>query len=57
MSRLVFSAAIIGLLSACAPEVGSTAWCEEMDEKPKGDWTMNEAAEYAKGCVLRQKED
>jgi hypothetical protein len=22
-----------------------------MEEKPKGDWTANEAADYAKNCV------
>ena len=44
--------------SACAPsvrrspEVGSRAWCEQMDEKPKGDWTANEAADYARHCLL-----
>ena len=41
------------LLSACAPEVGSVQWCEEMDEKAKGDWSTNEATEYAKSCVFR----
>lgn len=38
---------------SCSPEVGSTAWCEQMDEKPKGDWTMNQVADFAKHCVLR----
>ena len=28
-------------------------WCEKMDEKDKGDWTANEAADYAKNCVGR----
>jgi hypothetical protein len=26
-----------------------------MDEKPKGDWSANEAADYAKHGVLRMK--
>ncbi len=39
------------LLVACAP-VGSERWCEKMDEKPKGDWTANEAADYAKYCIF-----
>ncbi|WP_076538844.1 DUF3012 domain-containing protein [Shewanella sp. UCD-KL21] len=42
---------IIGL-SACSPEVGSEAWCKQMKEKPSGDWTANEAADYAKHCVF-----
>jgi len=42
----------LGLLG-CAPEVGSDAWCEQMKEKPKGDWSANEAADFAKHCVLK----
>ncbi len=40
-------------LVGCAPEVGSKAWCEAMDKKPKGDWTASEAGEYTKSCVFR----
>ena len=40
-------------LTACAPEVGSEAWCQKMEEKPMGDWTANEAGDYARHCVLR----
>lgn len=39
-------------LVACAPEVGSKAWCESMKEKPKGDWTATEATDFAKHCLL-----
>jgi hypothetical protein len=44
------------IMAGCAPEIGSTQWCDQMKEKPKGDWTANEATEYAKNCVFR-KED
>ena len=40
-------------MAACAPEVGSPAWCERMDDTPKGDWTANQAADYARHCVLQ----
>ena len=43
---------IIALTTACEPEVGSEAWCKDMTEKPKGDWTVNEAADFAKHCVI-----
>ena len=43
---------IVGALSACSPEVGSEAWCNDLKEKPKGDWSANEAADFAKHCVL-----
>lgn len=39
-------------VSACAPEVGSPDWCEQMKEKPKGEWTANEMGEFTKNCLL-----
>jgi hypothetical protein len=39
-------------LAGCAPAIGSERWCEAMKEKPRGDWTANEALEFAKSCVL-----
>jgi len=33
--------------------VGSKAWCEDMADKPKGDWSANDAAEYTKYCILK----
>lgn len=39
-------------LAACSPKVGSKEWCEQMKKKPKGDWSANEAADFAKHCVL-----
>jgi outer membrane biogenesis lipoprotein LolB len=41
------------LLTACAPKVGSPEWCEKMDAKPKGDWSLNEAKDYTKHCVFK----
>lgn len=40
------------LLSACAPEVGSEDWCAALKEKPKGEWTANEAKDFAKHCLF-----
>jgi len=48
LSGLFFIAA----LSACSPEVGSKEWCEDLKEKPKGDWSSNEAADFTKHCVF-----
>jgi len=45
------------LLAACEPEVGSDKWCENMVEKPKGDWTANEAAEFAKSCIFKSYDE
>jgi hypothetical protein len=40
------------LLAACAPEVGSERWCEAMREKPRDDWTANEALDFARHCII-----
>lgn len=57
MTRTLFVAvaivAVAGLLG-CSPEVGSEAWCKKMDEKPKGDWTANEAGAYTQNCIFRK---
>jgi DUF3012 family protein len=49
ITTLLFS---MVLLSACAPEVGSEKWCTQMKEKLKGDWTVNEAADFTKHCIF-----
>ena len=43
---------LVFTLAACSPEPGSKAWCEDMDKKPKGDWSTNEAVEYSKSCLF-----
>lgn len=54
MLKRFFVVGILGLLAlGCAPEVGSEAWCEKMQEKPKGDWSSNEAADYTKHCLFK----
>ncbi|MGI1670547.1 MAG: DUF3012 domain-containing protein [Neptuniibacter sp.] len=40
------------LLQACSPEVGSKEWCTDLKEKPKGEWTANEAKDFAKHCIF-----
>ena len=37
----------------CSAKVGSEAWCEKMKETPKGDWSANNAADFAKHCVFK----
>lgn len=51
---LLCAVALVAAFStACSPEVGSEAWCKNMKEKPKGDWSANEAADYTKHCVFK----
>lgn len=40
-------------ITACAPAVGSKEWCEDLKEKDKGDWTAEEAKDFAKHCIFR----
>ena len=40
-------------IAGCAPEVDSEQWCEQLKEKPKGDWTGNEARNYTKHCLFK----
>jgi DUF3012 family protein len=47
------AALLLLMLSACAAEIGSEQWCSDMKAKQKGDWTANEAMEFAKSCVLK----
>ncbi len=51
-AALVIGIASVTLLAACSPEVGSKEWCEGMKEKDKGNWTANDAKDFAKHCIL-----
>lgn len=51
LSRAFLIGTILTLAAACAPEVGSEAWCKSMSEKSKGDWSTNEAVDYAQHCL------
>ncbi len=53
MKQLILLLMILALLAACKPAVGSKAWCEDMEAKPKGEWTANEAADYLQHCLIR----
>ena len=52
MKRIFFLSVLVMQLAACSAEVGSEKWCANLDEKPKGEWTANEAADYAKHCIF-----
>ncbi|WP_369798631.1 DUF3012 domain-containing protein [Desulfuromonas sp. TF] len=40
-------------MAGCSPEVGSEAWCEDMRDKPRKEWSASDAADYAKHCLFR----
>lgn len=53
VKRLICILGASFLLNACAPKVGSPEWCDAMNKKAKGDWSMNEAKDYAKHCIFK----
>jgi hypothetical protein len=57
LAKKFVAAALAGTLllslAACAPEVGSDKWCANLKAKPKGDWSANEAVDFAKHCILK----
>ncbi len=53
MKKILFSLSVIFFLAGCSPEVGSEQWCKNLKEKPKGDWSSNEATDYAKHCFFK----
>ncbi len=38
-------------LVACAPEIGSKDWCNNMEHTAKSDWTANQTSDFAKNCM------
>jgi hypothetical protein len=53
MNKIIVVVAACWLLSACSPEIGSEKWCKNLEEKPKGEWTANEAKDYTKNCIFK----
>lgn len=52
MKKLSTITCMLAFLTACAPEVGSDDWCEALKEKPKTEWTADEAKGFAKHCIF-----
>jgi Protein of unknown function (DUF3012) len=46
--------ALIGVVAACSPKVGSDAWCKKMVDTPKSEWNANDASEFAKNCIFKK---
>ncbi|MDH3760617.1 MAG: DUF3012 domain-containing protein [Gammaproteobacteria bacterium] len=53
MKKILFLCLLASQLLACTAEVGSDKWCENMKQKPKGEWSANEAKDYAKHCLFK----
>ena len=53
MKKIMMMSVLVMQLVGCGAEIGSDAWCADLKEKPKGEWSMNEAGDYAKHCLLK----
>ena len=53
MKKILFLSLLLTQLIACSAEVGSDKWCVNLKEKPKGEWTANEAKDFAKHCIFK----
>jgi hypothetical protein len=51
-ANIILWAATTCLLMAGCDRIGSEAWCEKQSQRPKEDWTLEEAADFTKYCVL-----
>lgn len=51
--KILFAVLAMFALGACDPEVGSDAWCKQLKDKDKGQWTATEAKDFAKHCLLK----
>jgi hypothetical protein len=51
MCSVAFAACALALVG-CAPEVGSERWCAMMQDKPRGDWSTNDALDYTRHCIF-----
>jgi len=48
----IFALLIALSFSACSAEPGTKAWCDAIKQKPKGEWTADDAATFTKYCLL-----
>ncbi len=51
-TSVLFVLITLFLLSACSPKLGTEAWCKDMKDKAKGEWTASDAGVFAKHCIL-----
>jgi len=60
MSGLITSlvtGAMVLVLSACSPSVGSEGWCEDMINKAQGEWSPKDALSFSADCDANIKPD
>ncbi len=46
---------LVIFIQGCSPEVGTKGWCEDMDDTPKSEWTLNQSQNYVASCFGKRK--
>jgi hypothetical protein len=49
--RIVWVVVVLLYATACAPKVGSDEWCNNLMDKPRGEWTAEEVKGIANHCI------
>ena len=57
MKSTIATLSVIFLLLTACDKVGSEAWCNKQEEKPKAEWTFEEMGDYTKYCALGMDPD
>lgn len=55
--KILAVCSFLTFIAGCAPEVGGKDWCDDLEEKPKGDWSSNEALDYTKHCLITNRDE
>lgn len=49
------SLVLLAFLTGCSDDVGTQAWCQHLNDKPKNTWSSEDAIGYAKHCVFTEQ--
>ncbi|UPQ89589.1 DUF3012 domain-containing protein [Vibrio sinaloensis] len=52
MKKYLVALLVIPMLFACQDEVGTQAWCDNLNDTPKSEWNAQNALDFAKHCVF-----
>ena len=52
LKKFLAAVSLVAFVAGCAPEVGSDEWCAELKAKDKGQWTADDAGNFAKHCIM-----
>jgi len=49
---VIFTLCMTLSFSGCSAEPGTESWCNSMENKAKGNWTVDETGTFTKHCLL-----